>query len=954
MPNITYDGQSFSIDGRRVWLVSGAIHYPRVPRELWRDRIRAAKQAGLNCIETYVFWNLHEPAPGEFDFEGDLDLRAFVQMIGEEGMFCYLRPGPYICAEWDFGGLPAWLHRLEVPKGKNSPGPLKLRQDHPQFLEATSRYLTAVMEQVGDLQVSNPPPSKPVKPAPGNVPGEVAGGYQHNAGGPILLMQAENEWFSHNDEQAEGYLHQIVRYLRENGCGVPISVCNQLWQEVAGTFHTWNASANLFADLRQLAVVQADAPRIVTEYWPGWFDHWGGQHADRVPPQRHYLRMAQILAAGAMPSMFMFHGGTNFGFMGGRTVCSPGCFMTTSYDYDAPLLEAGGRGPKYLLTKRICTFASHFASLFANLDPKQKHAAAAVTEREDQPVSVVQLTGGQGNVIFLMRGEGDKREQIDVLLTNGLTLPVPLLAGDTVTWVVTDAKLGGVVTLNYTNLSPFAFVTSTRPEGAAEHLLVLFGPGGATGLLALDDVPIEVKVPQIGVKEPVVERHDGGITLCVLNEEQVDAAYLCERGLVVGSSCINIDGGSEALKGWDEAVTVSPGGEVSREATEVMRKPAAPKLHDWERIGVEELVTGESERYEKIDGPTSLEGLGVDYGYGWYRIGIASNTKAGKMLAPNSGDRLHIYQKGQLETILGFGPGAESDPVHLNLKNDIVVLADNLGRFNYGTRVGEQKGLVDHLFDVKPIKLGKPTVSRERPADPFALSGFVMHRRKGDLPVSSALSWSVKPDHRKTLVLELTGELPGDVVVVVNEEPFAYFARNESGGLQRWTLEPGEGPVTGGQNEIKLCFFEELDDPQAVKGVTVYQVQASVTARGGWQFAKWDVPGEEADWQAVKRSHEEGPAWFRCVFNTSVDRMPLWLEPVGMSKGQIYFNGHNAGRYFVETHEGKKVPPQERYYLPQPWVNHSGPNELLLFDEHGRHPGKVHLAFDEMGPYDAW
>jgi beta-galactosidase len=113
MPTISYDGQSFIIDGRRVWLVSGAIHYARVPRGLWRSRIRAAKQAGLNCIETYCFWNVHEPQPGVFNFEGDADIRAFVEMIASEGMMCILRPGPYICAEWDFGGFPAWLNRVE-------------------------------------------------------------------------------------------------------------------------------------------------------------------------------------------------------------------------------------------------------------------------------------------------------------------------------------------------------------------------------------------------------------------------------------------------------------------------------------------------------------------------------------------------------------------------------------------------------------------------------------------------------------------------------------------------------------------------------------------------------------------------------------------------------------------------------------------------------------------------
>ena len=136
MANITYDHQSFSIDGRRIWLISAAIHYPRTPHQLWRKRIRAAKQAGCNCIETYVFWNVHETEPGVFDFAGDRDLRAFIKIVGEEGMFCYLRPGPYICAEWDFGGLPAWLNNIED---------IDFRTANSPFLEASARYIGAVM-----------------------------------------------------------------------------------------------------------------------------------------------------------------------------------------------------------------------------------------------------------------------------------------------------------------------------------------------------------------------------------------------------------------------------------------------------------------------------------------------------------------------------------------------------------------------------------------------------------------------------------------------------------------------------------------------------------------------------------------------------------------------------------------------------------------------------------------
>src|SRR5262245_25612293 len=167
MASITYDGQSFMLDGRRIWLVSGAIHYARVPRELWADRIHAARQAGLNCIETPVFWARHEARQGQFDFKGDNDLRHFVELIQQVNMYCILRPGPFVGAGWDMGGLPAWL--LGVPN-------IRLRVNSQPFLEACSRYITAVAQQVRDLQVTS-----------------------GDGGGPIILIQNEHAWTCGHD-----------------------------------------------------------------------------------------------------------------------------------------------------------------------------------------------------------------------------------------------------------------------------------------------------------------------------------------------------------------------------------------------------------------------------------------------------------------------------------------------------------------------------------------------------------------------------------------------------------------------------------------------------------------------------------------------------------------------------------------------------------------------------------
>lgn len=909
MPNISYDAQSFMIDGRRVWLVSGAIHYTRTPRQLWRRRIRAAKQAGLNCIETYVFWNAHEPSPNKFDFSGDLDLRAFIQMIHEEGMYCILRPGPYVCAEWDFGGLPAWLHRVDG---------IKLREANGPFLEACARYLGAVMEQVKGLQVTDPLPR-----APGSA-------------GPILMIQAENEWVCHNPEQADSYLREIARYLRENGCTVPINVCNNLWQRVPGAIDTWNACDHLAADLRQLRVVQPDTPRIVTEFWTGWFDQWGGPHNTTHTPEWNLHRLASILATGSQYNLYMFHGGTNFGFYAGRSVASPDCFMTTSYDYDSPLLEAGGRGEKYRVVKRISTFASQFGQLFAGLDPATPPAAVAAVDQAPHPLSIISQRGTMGDVVFIFKDKEDKTKDVAVLLPNGLTLSVPL-GDDNVAWCVMNANLGGVATLTRTNLRPWAFTN--------RKMLVLFGPAGAEGLISINDASWTVRVPE--GQAPLVESHEG-LTVVVLNREQVDAAYLFSGGLVVGAESLDDHDRPILMFGWSKMTIITPDGDISHITTKPSRAPVAPRLGAWQSADCDAFIRGTSDAFKPIEGPTSLERLKCDMGYGWYRINPKRLT-SGNAFVPESGDRLHVFTDGKPAGILGLGPGATPDPTRLQLTKTVTLLADNLGRFNFGWNVGESKGLFGHIHDVRPVKLDKPKAAPGMSPDPFTMRGFWLYIRRGDRRPADAWTWSINARKDKPLFLDLW-RFPARAMILVNCNPVGMYDPTQTAGYARFTLAVG-GALKQGKNELKIALFDKDEkeiDPR--KFLRLYESTASMTEGAQWSFARWSPPNTDAFGPAAK-SGTATPRWHRTVFHVSAASQPLWLEPRGMTKGQLYLNGHNVGRYFVATGEGKHVPPQERYYLPEPWLHTDKPNELMIFDEHGRPPQKCRLVYDVDGPY---
>jgi hypothetical protein len=908
MANITYNAQSFTIDGRRIWLVSGAVHYARTPHQLWRSRIRAAKQAGLNTIETYVFWNLHEPQPGIFDFEGDRDLRRFVEIVGEEGMYCVLRPGPYVCSEWDFGGLPAWLHLVD--------GGAKIRQGDPAFLQAVARYLDAVMQQVRDLQITT------------------------DEGGPIILVQNENEWFCTNQSEGEAYLDQITRYLRESGCTVPLINCNNLWQPASNTIDCWNGWNHLIHDMRQLRLAQPDAPRLVTELWTGWFDAWDAPHESGKSPDDLLRKIVQVSAAGAQANLYMFHGGTNFGFYGGRTVGRPDMYMTTSYDFDAPLLEAGGRGGKYRAVKRIGMFLDQFAPLMAHLKPEEHHTVLAP---DDKQVTVIQQTGPLGSVVFFTRPDPLKPQTVQVLTPMGQQLPVHL-GRDAAAWIVLNANLRGAATLDLTNLRPWAFVK--------RRMLVLFGPSGTDGLLSIGGAVLQETVPTGAT--PLVTHHQD-LTIVILNEKQVDAAYLHDDGrLFVGVD--GFDEAGEPIRGdAATAVVVHPDGATEKHKFGPKpRKPTPPKLGEWRWAGVDHLIEGSAARFAAIDGPRSLVSCGADFGYGWYRFRI-DRSRAGKvaLLAPEGNDRLHLYQNKSLKAVLGFGPGATDEPVNLSLKqgeNELVFLADNLGRFNYGAGMGELKGLFGHLLDVKSVRLTKPERTTAPAADPFEITGWAPHCRVGDRGLRSRYTYTV-PHRRKTpLVLVLRGERPRSVILV-NDQPLALDGALNT--TNRWVLDP-DRHLKQGNNRITIALLaDEPEDFDIREAVACYEAREVLSVNAEWSYARWEMP-DDSDFAALPKQTPARPAWYRTTFAGVEPALPLFLEIDGMTKGQIYLNGRNIGRYFVASHTGRKVPPQTRYYLPEPWLRADDENELTLFEEHGKHPTKCKLVYDPNGPYGNW
>ncbi len=315
-------GNEFCLDGEPFKIYSGAIHYFRTLPEYWEDRLLKLKLAGFNTVETYVCWNLHEPKKGEFDFEGMLDIERFLKTAQKLGLYAIVRPGPYICAEWEFGGFPAWL--LE---DKN----IELRCNNTTYLKHVREYFEKLFSVLRPMLITN--------------------------GGNVIAMQIENEYGSYGNDKK--YLAELKKMYEELDMNVLYFTSDGTWcnmlsggtmEGVLPTLNFGSRTATAFNALEPFGNV----PKMCMEFWCGWFDHWGEKHHKRGSDSI-LKEIEEFLKQGASFNMYMFHGGTNFGFNAGSNHNKGFAPTTTSYDYCAPLTEWGDYTETYhKLRKLLC------------------------------------------------------------------------------------------------------------------------------------------------------------------------------------------------------------------------------------------------------------------------------------------------------------------------------------------------------------------------------------------------------------------------------------------------------------------------------------------------------------------------------------------------------------------------------------------------------------------------
>ena len=313
--------KTFLLNGKPFVVKAAEVHYPRIPREYWEQRIQMCKALGMNTLCIYIFWNIHEQKMDQFDFTGNNDIRAFVKLAQKNGMYVIVRPGPYVCAEWEMGGLPWWLLKKKD---------IKLREQDPFFMERLEKFEAQVGKQLGDLTIEK--------------------------GGPIIMVQVENEYGSYGEDKP--YISAVRDVVRKSGfdkvelfqCDWSSNFTKNGLDDLTWTMN-FGTGANIDNEFRKLKELRPNSPLMCSEFWSGWFDKWGGRHETRGAKDM-VDGMRDMLDRGISFSLYMTHGGTNWGHWAGAN--SPGFAPdVTSYDYDAPINEAGQTTPKFFELQKM-------------------------------------------------------------------------------------------------------------------------------------------------------------------------------------------------------------------------------------------------------------------------------------------------------------------------------------------------------------------------------------------------------------------------------------------------------------------------------------------------------------------------------------------------------------------------------------------------------------------------
>ncbi len=894
MASVTYDDRSFWVDGRRVWLVSGSIHYFRLPSGLWADRLLKAKRAGLNCISTCIPWNIHEPVEGQWDLTGDRDVQAFVKLAGDLGLYVILRPGPFVGADCDFGGLPSWL---------TTKSGMGYRTSNAAYSHYFDKYFARVLPKLAEQQVTR--------------------------GGNVILIQNENQYLQSTMPERLNYLEFITQLFRRSGFDIPIITSNGFSDPSApGTIEAMSVTADAAAVIKKMRLRQGAGPMLVSDFCGGAVDTWGSDR--EITPARTTARRAmEILGCAAQYNYYMFHGGTNFDFSAASRGDNAEAFQTTSYDCDAPLAEGGGLTEKYYTTRLVNMLANHMGPYLANCSLQDP--GVSVHDGTD----TLNIFGLIGQWAVVTNNGDDEIETAEISLPNGTRLTVSLETIGAAA-IPIELELTPSAMLDYTNLMPLGFFH--------DRVLILHGPVGWQGVVSINGRKLDIVAPEDD--EPFVIEHEE-LLIVVINSDLAMRTWPLDDRVIFGPEFVGdmSDDGEYALsvsKAGSYAILHLGDGKVSHKKVKSpsTKAPPAPRLGDWKRVSVCAEATVRPLEWEKMSRPRDVDQLGTPYGYVWYRAELDQpRAKKRRLMLPQCEDRAMLYVNGEPAGIWGRGEGATRAPVQVSLKkgaNIITLLVDNMGRNVSPLRFGGPKGLFGNIYDAKKVRVSAPKLKSAGPLNKRIVPRAMSHMldQLESEPIRQA-DFSISLTKVTPICVSFEG-LGHHVAVLCNDRPAGLFI-NEGTNYGEVTLNAG---LKKGKNVIRVMLWGDAE-PEALDAFRFYSLLDNLTENAKWSHRRWELPEPSKAMAGSGR-----PAWYASRFKyTSAAAeagQAIFVEIAGSRKGQLFLNGHNVGRFW-------SIGPQKYYYLPECWLDEI--NELVIFDEQGKSPSRSKLVFKPRGPY---
>jgi hypothetical protein len=432
-----------------------------------------------------------------------------------------------------------------------------------------------------------------------------------------------------------------------------------------------------------------------------------------------------------------------------------------------------------------------------------------------------------------------------------------------------------------------------------------------------------------------------------------------DGALVIGAQRLDADGEPIRLPGFGTLRVIDDEGGAATVRVAAAKTGAAKAISTsaWERADLAALIGGSANRYASIDGPGTLAACGAPSGYGWYRVSLPAprGADAKRTTKPattaGAGDRAHFFADGRACGVVGVGPGADGGSFDLPTpatESTLVALVDNLGRGAAGNDLLDRKGLWDHLFEVEPLRGIRPAVVEADPVDPFVLRPFIAGLREGALGPMQHITWKFEHRRKTSLLLDVVdAELSG--TFLLNDVPLAYFAGATGNTRMRRRLTSDETVrLKRGPNVLRFAPDEDVDAATLRafgKAVSLGECTANLTESANWSFCKWEPPASDAFKSTTRAEGRRAaglPCWWRGTFDMT--RHPgdvAWLDLPGLTKGQVFVNGCNAGRYFVGVPGSTWRGAVERVAIPGNWLGTEGGDEIMVFDEHGAVPHAV-------------